>query len=76
MLTVAQAADVVSRHPETIRRWIRTGRLLATRDGHTYLIAASDIGFAVAPKPDWAELIHAAREERVEQLLAVLRDTR
>jgi excisionase family DNA binding protein len=76
MLTVAEAASFVGRHPETIRRWIRTGRLLATRAGRSYLIDADDLRVASGPQPDWVEIIRTSREERGAHLLAVLRATR
>lgn len=44
-LTVAQAAEVLQVHPETLREWLRTGRipgtLLSRRAG--YRIRASDL---------------------------------
>lgn len=38
MITVPQAARRVHRNPETIRRWIRDGRLAAERVGTQYLV--------------------------------------
>lgn len=38
MLTVPQAARRAGRNPETIRRWIRSGRLAATRVGTQFLV--------------------------------------
>jgi excisionase family DNA binding protein len=76
VLTVAEAADLVGLHPETIRRWIRTGRLRATRIGRSYLIDADELRRAAEPEPDWVELIRASREERVAHLLGVLRAAR
>jgi excisionase family DNA binding protein len=43
MLTVAEAADRVGRNPETIRRWIRSGRLPAQRLGKRHAIEARDL---------------------------------
>lgn len=38
MLTIPEAARRVRRNPETIRRWIRSGRLAAERVGTQYLV--------------------------------------
>ena len=43
MLTVPQAADLASRDPETIRRWIRTGRLKARKVGTQHVIEETDL---------------------------------
>lgn len=43
MLTVAQAADRIGRNPETIRRWIRSGRLPAHRVGQRHAIEDRDL---------------------------------
>jgi excisionase family DNA binding protein len=69
VLSVAQAARLVGRHPETIRRWIRTGKLRATRADGTYIIDVGDLRSATAPQPDGVEVIRASREERVAHLL-------
>jgi excisionase family DNA binding protein len=58
MLTVAQAADRVGRNPETIRRWIRSGRLPARRVGRRHAIEERDLRmiedalFPMAELPD------------------------
>ncbi len=43
MLTVPEAARRVGRNPETIRRWIREGKLASTRVGTQYLIDEADL---------------------------------
>lgn len=48
MLTVPEAAKKVDRDPETIRRWIRSGRLRATKIGTQHVIDEDDLE-AIAP---------------------------
>lgn len=43
MLTVPQAAKRVGRNPETIRRWIREGKLRASKVGTQHVIEEQDI---------------------------------
>lgn len=43
MLTVPEAARRTKRDPETVRRWIRSGRLRATRIGTQHLIDEKDL---------------------------------
>jgi excisionase family DNA binding protein len=43
MLNVLQAAQRARRDPETIRRWIRSGRLHAERQGNRHLIHEDDL---------------------------------
>jgi excisionase family DNA binding protein len=43
MLTVAEAARRAQRDPETIRRWIRAGRLPSERQGTRHLIHEDDL---------------------------------
>jgi len=38
MITVPEAARRVDRNPETIRRWIRAGRLRSTKVGTQHLV--------------------------------------
>jgi len=42
-LTAEQAAERLSLHPKTVRRFIREGRLKATRIGKAYRILESDL---------------------------------
>jgi excisionase family DNA binding protein len=43
MLTVPEAARRALRDPETIRRWIRSGRLRATKVGTQHVIDEADL---------------------------------
>src|ERR1039458_4360225 len=43
VITVGEAASRVGRSPETVRRWIRSGRLPASRDRGRLLLDASDV---------------------------------
>jgi excisionase family DNA binding protein len=43
MLTVPEAARQIGRNPETIRRWIRQGKLRTYKIGTQHLIAEEDL---------------------------------
>jgi excisionase family DNA binding protein len=43
VITVVEAASRVGRSPETVRRWIRSGRLPALRERGRLLLEVSDI---------------------------------
>jgi excisionase family DNA binding protein len=43
MLTVPEAARRVGRNPETIRRWIRSGRLRSEQVGTQHLVREEDV---------------------------------
>jgi excisionase family DNA binding protein len=43
MITVPEAAKRAGKDPETIRRWIRTGRLRARKIGTQHVIEESDL---------------------------------
>jgi excisionase family DNA binding protein len=47
MLTVPEAADRAGRNAETIRRWIRSGRLRARKVGTQHVIEESDLDAAL-----------------------------
>lgn len=60
MLTVPEAARRTGRNPETIRRWIRSGRLRATRVGTQHIIDEADLDAVsgdpgTTPLPSWLE---------------------
>ena len=58
MLSVAEAAEKIGRNPETVRRWIRSGRLPARPVGRYHEIEAHDLRriedelFPMAELPD------------------------
>jgi len=62
MLTVPEAARRVGRNPETIRRWIREGKLRATKVGTQHVLEEADLaemlrnasGTLPVP-PEWQE---------------------
>ena len=43
MLTVPEAARRLGKNPETVRRWIREGKLAAERVGTQHVIAEADL---------------------------------
>lgn len=43
MLTVPEAARRIGRNPETVRRWIREGKLRATKVGTQHVIEEADL---------------------------------
>lgn len=60
MLTVPEAARRIGRNPETIRRWIREGKLSARKIGTQHIIEEDDLRTATAvkdvvPIPAWWE---------------------
>jgi excisionase family DNA binding protein len=63
MLTVPEAAKRVGRNPETVRRWIREGKLVAHKVGTQHVIeeaalAAFEPASDRAPLPDeWLRTI-------------------
>ncbi len=56
MLTVPEAARRVGKNPETVRRWIREGKLRATKVGTQHVIDENDLRAAI---DDQAEVLTA-----------------
>ena len=48
MLTVPEAARRAGRNPETIRRWIREGKLRARKIGTQHVLEEADLAAALA----------------------------
>ncbi len=51
MLTVPQAARRVGRNPETVRRWIRAGRLRAEKVGTQHVVDERELDRLVDTAP-------------------------
>ncbi|MHB8399863.1 MAG: helix-turn-helix domain-containing protein [Candidatus Limnocylindrales bacterium] len=56
MLTVPQAARRARRNPETIRRWIREGRLRSTKVGTQHVLDERDLDEVLGRFADTVEL--------------------
>ncbi len=61
MLTVPEAARLANRNPETIRRWIRSGRLGASKVGTQHVIEEGDLEVLIATDDDLLSLPEAWR---------------
>ena len=79
MLTVPEAARRLRRNPETVRRWIREGRLRSTKVGTQHFLDESDLDAmrpdALLPAPSgwWAE---SHTGEPLPDFMAILRRQR
>jgi hypothetical protein len=69
MLDVRAAAALARRHPETIRRWVWSGRLTARREGNRLLVSRTDVEAlagserrAATSLSAWADRARVARE--------------
>lgn len=78
MLTVPEAARRMNRDPETIRRWIRSGRLRASKVGTQHVIAEEDLAALdeddqLPLPPDWQV---TATGEPMPNWVRLLRESR
>ncbi len=77
MLTVPEAAARTGRNPETIRRWIRSGRLRAHKVGTQHVIEEHDLDAALEDRmlvPErWTTTFTG---ERMPNWVALLREDR
>jgi len=79
MLTVPEAARRTKRDPETVRRWIRSGRLRSTKVGTQHMIEEDDLSQltemkAILPLPSgWRR---TATQETMPDVLAAIRSSR
>jgi len=56
MITVPEAARRIGRNPETIRRWIREGKLASRKVGTQHTIAERDLEAMIADDGDMLPL--------------------
>jgi excisionase family DNA binding protein len=78
MLTVPEAARRTKRDPETVRRWIRSGRLRATKIGTQHLIDEDDLARLTSDAglplpPSWQR---TRTGEPMPDVLAAIRSSR
>lgn len=73
MITVLEAAERVGRDPETVRRWIRSGKLAARKIGLQHMIDEADLPASetVPLPPAWRRT--ATGEEMPDVVAAVRR---
>ena len=50
-LTVPEVARRIGRNPETVRRWIRSGRLRATKVGTQHIVDEADLDAVLDDEP-------------------------
>ncbi len=79
MLTIPEAARRLRRNPETLRRWIREGRLRSTKVGTQHFLDEADLDAmqagALLPAPSgWWSESHTG--EPIPEFMAVLRRQR
>jgi len=78
VLTVPEAARRLHRDPETVRRWIRSGRLRARKIGTQHVIEETDLAEVTAARvlPLPAAWTHTTTGEPMPDVLAALRTSR
>mgnify|MGYP005845224085 CR=1 FL=1 len=63
-LTTQEASDLLNVHPNTVLRWIKSGKIQSVRVGKTYRIPAHAIeAFLDAPRRDSARIIAVANQK-------------
>lgn len=68
MLDVRRAAALLGRHPETVRRWVWSGRLAASRQGNRLLMTRADVEAMATQRgaaiglAEWADRARAQRD--------------
>src|SRR2546427_10724460 len=70
MLDVNEAARVAGRSPETVRRWVWSGKLAARRQGRRLMISRDDLAALIADTGAQAGLTLAEWAATTRQALA------
>jgi excisionase family DNA binding protein len=78
MITVPEAAKRAGRNPETIRRWIRSGRLKAQRIGTQHIIEEGDLVMLLEDEelplpPAWSRLADGRQAPNVVRAIRLSR---
>lgn len=77
MITVPEAARRAGRNPETIRRWIRSGRLRSEKVGTQHLIDAEQLDGLLDDRPlDLPAAWKAADSGKMPEWERLVRDSR
>ena len=77
MMTVPEAARRTGKDPETIRRWIRSGKLRARKVGTQHVIEDEDLAEVLEPaRPLPAELRTTWTGEPMPDVVALVRELR
>lgn len=75
MVTVAEAAKRVGRDPETVRRWIRAGKLPAKKVGLHHMIEEDDLP-VLLPESLPASWLRTATGEPMPDVVSAVRRSR
>ena len=79
LLTVAEAARRTKRDPETVRRWIRSGRLKASKVGIRHLIDEGDLAALTEAESDLPLPVgwrRTSTQENMPDIVAAIRSSR
>ena len=78
MLTVLEVAKRLDRDPETIRRWIRSGKLSATKVGLQHMIDENDLPYTDDDVAGPVKYIttSSGRTVAIRDILQAIEDTR
>ncbi|MBC7460324.1 MAG: helix-turn-helix domain-containing protein [Thermoleophilia bacterium] len=78
MLSVPEAARVAGKNPETIRRWIRSGRLAASKFGSQHAIDPDDLDEVVHGVKAYGLPVDTSPERRafLDEIVQIIREGR